>query len=239
MAFRVDGLGKSLDRCTATKPREEVIRTLYGYRRALRDDLVLLQSNRFIKELLHSQELAVGQIKNAFRQSLYEAIEHDLFDINELYNWMHRVEGWGNQFVYVYRLAQSVRDRLPPDGLARRVFESQLDKLWPRPDPFAFPPERRLTSILYPDSGIEMTWHQVWSQGTKRRIVTRFQADLARGFAAIFIPAEFGADEHRVALAQVRATVGRLVDLSLWTPASSSEFASGRGWTATKCGRLF
>lgn len=66
------------------------------------DDVVLAQGNDFIKELLRSKGLRIGATKTQFRLYLHAAVDDGLLTEADVEAWLHAVEGWGAQHVYLY-----------------------------------------------------------------------------------------------------------------------------------------
>ena len=74
--------------------------------------IIRAQGNRFIKELLRDRKIRMGANKEDFNRNLNDAIETGRLRLDDVDRWLRRVEGWGNQHVYLYRLSNSLRAKL-------------------------------------------------------------------------------------------------------------------------------
>jgi len=215
--------------------------------RRLVKTVVLAQGNIFIRGLLGDKKLPTGANKEEFEANLLRAIDTGELTLADLTSWLEKVEGWGDQHVYLYHLQklpaadsswseENVKRRLPKDDL----------KLW-NASSLVFPDEWELTGISYDGVSLCYIWHQRLTtllrkpkQDRRERIdgdwyqfrahlerpdrsVMRFVLRRDRGIAAVFmqIPAEGKA--HEEALAKVRAATEPLVDWSKLTEFSASD----------------
>lgn len=213
--------------------------------RRLVKTVVLAQGNIFIRELLRDKKLPIGVNKEEFEANLLRAIDTGELTLAELASWLEKVEGWGDQHVYVYHMqelpvadpswsVENAKRRLPKDDL----------KLW-NASSLVFPDDWELTGISYDGVSLCYIWHkrlttllrkpkqdrreQVdgdWYQFRAHlerpdRAVMRFVLRRDRGIAAVFmqIPAEGKA--HEQALAKVRGATTPLVDWSTLTEFSA------------------
>src|SRR5260370_4996239 len=64
--------------------------------------IVLAQGNTFIKELLRSNNIPIGNTKADFAQNLNAAIDAGALSQGAIEAWLGEIEGWGNQHVYLF-----------------------------------------------------------------------------------------------------------------------------------------
>lgn len=200
--------------------------------------IVRAQGNRFIKELLRSKGVRIGANKDEFERHLTAAIESGELALADVDGWLQRIEGWGNQHVYLYRISSTLRRELTRPKIRRRVADAGLDDVWDGATVLAFPDASALTSISFDDSVLRLVWQEAASGWTpvpeknipprkegldtfeyrayrrvERRAITRFEAHLDLGLAALFVAKAIRGDEHVQAIAEARRVIALLMDL--------------------------
>jgi hypothetical protein len=199
--------------------------------------IIRAQGNRFVKELLRDKKIRIGTNKDDFNRNLDAAIESGNLRLSEVDDWLRRVEGWGNQHVYLYRMSDAICASLTAEAILERVASARLKKYWNAPTIQQFPDEPELTSISFTDSVLRITWHEAspeWTPVPEKnytveegldtyeyrafrkvewRAITRFEAHPGRKMAALFIAAPIQGAEHAQAIAEARKIVGKLLDL--------------------------
>jgi hypothetical protein len=105
------------------------------------------QGNIFIRELLRDNKLPIDVNKEEFEANLLRAIDTGELTLTELASWLEKVEGWGDQHVYVYHVQElSVADpSWSVENVKRRLPKDDL-KLW-NASSLAFPDDWELTGI--------------------------------------------------------------------------------------------
>ena len=63
--------------------------------------IILAQGNTYIKELLRRHDIKIGSTKADFERNLFRAIEAGQLTRDMVEEWLLKVEGWGDQHVYV------------------------------------------------------------------------------------------------------------------------------------------
>src|SRR5437879_6514364 len=94
-------------------------------RKALRKlvrGIVLAQGNAFVKELLRSKGIRIGDTKADFERNMLEAIRDGRLRRSDVDQWLDEVEGWGNQHVYLYHVPPRVAQD-PLWSSSTRMFE--------------------------------------------------------------------------------------------------------------------
>lgn len=204
----------------------------------LAEGIIRDQGNRFIKELLRDKKIRIGDTKEDFLVNLNDAIESGKLRLSDVAQWLESVEGWGNQHVYLYNISTTLRKDLTKPRIAQRVQgNATLKKVWDAATVLAFPDEPKLTSVSFNDSVLRLIWQEAspgWTAVTdkdyrkeegldlfeyrafrmlERRIITRFEAHLDKGLAALFIPVPIEGDEHKVAINEAQRVIQLLMDL--------------------------
>jgi len=198
--------------------------------------IIRVQGNRFIKDLLRAKGIPLGANKDEFQLHLAEAIENGLLVLDDVSEWLSNVEGWGNQHVYLYSLSPSLRQGLVDETIRANVSAAGLDAVWNGQTTLAFPDEPTLTSISFKDSVLRILWQEsspswVPAPGknyqenedldlyeyrafrqVERRAVTRFEAHLRHGMAALFISDPIQGAEHQAALDEAHRVIALLMD---------------------------
>jgi hypothetical protein len=122
-------------------------------------DLVLLQGNRFIRELLRSKGLPLGTNKEQFEAHLREAIASERLTPAELEEWLADVEGWGNQHVFVFEVpdggAVGLRQR---EEFVQRLSAAGLQEFLDAEIPLNPGEELALATIRHADTGMSFLW---------------------------------------------------------------------------------
>lgn len=200
--------------------------------------IITAQGNQFIKELLRDLGIRIGVTKADFEQNLREAIRNGQLRLADVEAWLERVEGWGNQHVYLFNVPDALRPGLIPSRIKSKATRAGLAHLWDAQTSLKFPDEPELTRISFKDSVLSLVWHEASSTWLRepskdrkeeigldnyefrayrqliRRAVTRFELRLDFGLAALFIPDPIQGEEHRNAIAEAELIIDKLLDLT-------------------------
>jgi len=199
--------------------------------------IIRAQGNRFIKELMRDKKIRMGANKEDFNRNLDAAIESGTLRLDDVDRWLKRVEGWGNQHVYLYRISDALRATLTEPKIVENVAGARLKKVWNGKTLLQFPEEPQLTSISFSDSVLRLVWQETspgWTPVPEKdyieeegldvyeyrayrkiewRAITRFEAHLEKGIAALFIANPIEGEEHKKAIAAVKSVLAKLLDL--------------------------
>lgn len=202
----------------------------------LASGIIRAQGNRFIKELMREKGIRVGANKSEFQANLFAAIEAGDLSLEDIQQWLHQVEGWGNQHVYLFGLPPSIRRLLEPEAVRRRARAAQLGHLWDRPTVLEYPDRPTLTSIAFQEGVMRLVWQEAspgWTQVPERnytqeegldrfefrayrmlerRAVSRFEAHLQYHLAALFIADPIASKEHEEMKEEAERVIGLLLD---------------------------
>jgi hypothetical protein len=199
--------------------------------------IVRTQGNRFIKELLRSENIRIGATKDDFEANLTAAIDGGELQLKHVEAWLREVEGWGNQHVYLFKILPVLEPELSESAIRARLQDSPLMDLWDAPTALNFPDELTPTSISFQESVLRVVWQESsegWTpvptknktkvegldtfqyrayRQVQQRAVTRFEADVEKGLAALFIPLPIQGEEHQAAVAAAKTLIAELIDL--------------------------
>lgn len=199
--------------------------------KALVDGVIRAQGNEFIKDLLRRKQLPIGTNKAEFAEHLKAAIDAGTLRAEDIDDWLHEVEGWGNQHIYFYKLSPAdARDPLWTDEaqLHRRVSSAGHGGKWAADTSLAFDTTLNLTGVHALDGGrLRFEWHQgitvedrapdkdfTRDEGDeavqyrayllrRQRTVMRFEIRPRQRLAAAFVQVPVSSKEHEAALAEM------------------------------------
>jgi hypothetical protein len=199
--------------------------------------IIRAQGNRFVKELLRAKQIRIGANKDDFERHLTEAIESGELTLADIDRWLAEVEGWGNQHVYLFNISPALRRELTRPKIQQSVEAAGLAELWDAPTLLAFPDKPQLTSISFNDSVLRLVWQETspgWVPVPEKnftveegldtyeyrayrkvewRAITRFEAHVARGLAALFIASPIQGNEHKEAVIEAKRVIAQLMNL--------------------------
>lgn len=122
-------------------------------------DLVLLQGNRFIRELLRANGLPLGTNKEQFEAHLREALADGQLTPAQIQDWLSDVEGWGNQHLFVFDVppdaAIDLRDRV---AFSARLTAAGLEEFLDAEIPLDPGEDLALATIRHTADGISFLW---------------------------------------------------------------------------------
>jgi len=161
--------------------------------------------------------------------------------------WLDRVEGWGDQHIYLYRVPSGVsEDPVWTDsrGIQQKVQKAGFARFWNVRTSLKFPQTLTLTGIHFDGACLSFVWHQglpSWVQDPDKdyektiggdlyqfrahrqraeRSVMRFVFRPKSRLAGVFIQVPWDKVEHDKALGEVRDSVSRLLEFNSLTPFS-------------------
>lgn len=188
-------------------------------------DLVQVQGNMFIRELLREHNYPPKRTQSELLDTLNEAIDDGKITAKILREWLERVEGWGRQSVYLWKVPKNLR-REPwwnPDDLEARVRSVKIGK-WDADPTRVFADKFTLTAVRFRDDVLTFQWHKAWEnllrdntfdyskedldsddtivfhafRQSKRRATVRVQIRPRSGIAAAFVQIPYSSDEHTI-----------------------------------------
>lgn len=171
-------------------------------------DYLMAHKMEFSQDFLRARELPFSGTKAQLRERLEGYVRNDQVSAGELVDLLNRIEGWGNQHIYLYqapdpliapwREEESVKGRLDDHGLG---------KLLNRPRPLLLPEGTTLASVNWTPQRLQFVWVEkrhweerlpgqdlaeediVWKAYRQRtaRGLTTFDWDLIGGHAMLMI----------------------------------------------------
>lgn len=199
--------------------------------------IIRAQGNSFIKELLRSLDIPLGATKDAFEKNLMAAIDDGILTIDHIEEWSNRVEGWGNQHIYLYRLTPSLLRSLTTGKIQKAVKAAGYERVWDKKTILEYPEDPELTSISWHNNVLRIVWQEATPGWTpvkeknyiaiegldtyeyrayrllERRAFTRFEADKSLGLAALFIADPITGPEHQKSIDEAKAVIAQLLNL--------------------------
>lgn len=170
-----------------------------------------------ISGFLQSLELPFSGNKDVLRERIVEAVRDGVTTQADIVDLLNRIEGWGNQHVYLYQTTTAQRQAWRTEGRARqRLARIDADGLMNQRLPIVLPEEPTLVSVEWSTDHIRFIWvekraftkrredlDQIESdsddidepgtiiykafEGKVQRAVTTFDWNLANGNAALLI----------------------------------------------------
>jgi hypothetical protein len=124
-------------------------------------DVILAQSNIFIKELLRKQGFKGAATKEQFEAQLAEAVDTGALTYSDLTAWMEEIEGWGNEHVYLYKVPDALVGALAdPAKFKARLEKAGFGELWGADRSFEFPEVRKLVGVYHAGGELTFVWHE-------------------------------------------------------------------------------
>lgn len=139
----------------SSEEREQLERLVKG--------IVVAQGNDFVKELLRERGIRIGTTKSDFERNLLEAIGGGRLVREDIEEWLDRVEGWGDQHIYLYNVPAAIaRDPVWRSAAAvrKRIEEAGYGDYWNVRTSLEFPEEMTLTGISRTEGSLTLTWHR-------------------------------------------------------------------------------
>lgn len=117
--------------------------------------IVVAQGNAFIKELLRNTGSKIGATKEEFAKNLDDAIDKDVITQDVLESWLAEVEGWGDQYLYLFN-SPKIDTATLVAGIAASPYAKCLDSAVN----LDFPDGLELKHITLDKTGLSIVWHQ-------------------------------------------------------------------------------
>jgi hypothetical protein len=186
------------------------------------EQIVLAQGNIFIKDLLRSNNIPIGNTKTDFAKNLNVAIDAGELTQAVIESWLDEIEGWGNQHVYLFEPLSISRTKIRP-ALDASKYAGLLD----RKVSYEFPDTLTLSAVSFSDDHLSVAWHRsrgAWERAKSKdfrreegpdcfeyrayrerfdRSVVRFEWRLSDPYCAVMIQLPNEDEEHAQALSRV------------------------------------
>jgi len=200
---------------------------------------VLAKGNVFIKELRRETGSRIGATKEDFAHNLDAAIDEGKIRLSDIEEWVQRVEGWGLQYVYLWRAPRAFARQAvwrDPDAVQEAARVAGLGEVWDAPTAASFPEELTLTHASYASGRLLLQWHEAgtsWIRDPDKdiqprpegddiyrydayrlrgeRTVMRFEFRPADAVVAAFVPQPVTTGDHAKAQNEMFKAVEKLV----------------------------
>ncbi|MHC2466962.1 hypothetical protein [Bradyrhizobium embrapense] len=191
--------------------------------------IVLAQGNIFIKDLLRSNNVSIGNTKAEFAKNLTDAIDAGVLTQAVIEAWLDEIEGWGNQHVYLFEPPSIARARVRP-ALEASKHVGLLD----RKVSYEFPDTLTLSTIAFSGDHLSVAWHRSrggWERAKSKdyrrdegadtfeyrayrerfdRSLVRFEWRPGDPYCAVMVQLPNEGEEHAQALSRVWQDLGDL-----------------------------
>ncbi len=205
--------------------------------RQLVDSIIQGQGNRFIKELLRGKDITIGKNKTDFEKHLNGAINEGKLKLVDVEEWLNRVEGWGDQHVYLFRIPTKLIAGLSEKTIYAKAVEGRMKSLWNKSTAMVFDEEDRLASVSFAEDALRLVWQKAavsWPRVRDKdykvedgldqlefrahrklndRAITRFEARKTLRLAALFIAQPFETREHDEMLQRAWRAIEAFMDV--------------------------
>jgi hypothetical protein len=157
-------------------------------------DYLLSHKMAYAQDFLRARNLAFSGTKAMLRQRLEEYLGDGRVDAVELLRLLNRVEGWGNQHIYLYRASdQLIEPWLREDSARKRLTDLGLGDLFDRPRPLVLPVTAALSSVEWTPEQMRFVWveRRGWEERApgedieeKAMVWRAYRLNVARGLVA-------------------------------------------------------
>jgi hypothetical protein len=186
------------------------------------EQIVLAQGNIFIKDLLRSNNISIGNTKADFAKNLNAAIDEGELTQAVIESWLDEIEGWGNQHVYLFEPLSISRTKIRP-ALDASKYAGLLD----RKVSYEFPDTLTLSTVSFSSDHLSIAWHRsrgAWERAKSKdfrrdegpdcfeyrayrerfdRSVVRFEWRPGDPYCAVMIQLPNEGEEHAQALSRI------------------------------------
>ncbi|MBL8792392.1 MAG: hypothetical protein JNM56_00660 [Planctomycetia bacterium] len=189
-------------------------------------DLIFDHRKVVIQEFLKTRKHAYSGTREKLRQRVEGYLDDGSVRADELVELLNRVEGWGNQHIFLYKAPAALIDRWNTEAKVRASLRTQgQEMLFNRPRPLVLPKAPQLCSVEWTPTRARLVWveKRVWrerapeedfgrddleftaSRVRRSRGLIAFDWDLVSGDAALLIERlptgnDYGAERRRFEL---------------------------------------
>ena len=172
---------------------------------------------------------------------MFDAVDSGKLSLDILEGWLHEIEGWGDQHIYLYDLPAKIsQNKLWKNRKSvERVTEQKgLSKFWGTSSSMAFPNKLKLTEISFDGNIFRVVWHKGLSswiryedkdfekkegvdiyqyrafRSRSKRSVVRFEWIKDKNIAVIFLQSSFEKTVHQKIQETVFEVVKNFFDIN-------------------------
>lgn len=122
-------------------------------------DYLLSHKKAFTQEFLRERSLPFSGTRERLRERLEGYLSNGQLDSANLVWLLNRIEGWGNQHIYLYRASdQLIEPWLEEDSVRKRLANLGLADLFNRQRPLVLPEETTLSSVEWTPERVRFVW---------------------------------------------------------------------------------
>ena len=122
-------------------------------------DILFDHKMSWIQELLREKEIATGGTKTELREKVEDCLEDESLQTSDLVDLLDRVEGWGNQHIYLYKADNKlIRTLSDEDGLKKTLRSRHLVRLFNGRIPLVLPENPALSAIEWSSDNVRFVW---------------------------------------------------------------------------------
>jgi hypothetical protein len=120
---------------------------------------LLSHKKAFSQDFLRDRGLPFSGTKEKLRERLKEYLSDGQLDAADLVWLLNRIEGWGNQHIYLYQASDRlIEPWLEEDSVRKRLADLGLADLFNRQRPLVLPEETTLSSIEWTPERVRFVW---------------------------------------------------------------------------------
>jgi hypothetical protein len=171
-------------------------------------DYLMAHKMAFSQDFLRAQDLPFSGTKAKLRERLEGYVRDGQVSAGELVDLLNRIEGWGNQHIYLYLASNSlIAPWRKEESIKQRLDQHGLGDLLNRPRPLLLPEGTTLASVNWTPQRLQFVWvekrqweerlpsedyeeedilYKAYRQRTARGLTT-FDWDLISGHAMLMI----------------------------------------------------
>jgi hypothetical protein len=130
-------------------------------------DYLLSHKQAFLQDFLRKHSLPFSGTKQRLRERVEAHLAEDRLAASDLVQVLNRIEGWGNQHIYLYKAPdRAIEPWLTESSVRSRLYGLGLAGLFGRPRPLVLPDERTLSSIEWASERVRFVWveKQQWEE---------------------------------------------------------------------------
>jgi hypothetical protein len=173
-------------------------------------EFCLSKKKEFLAHFLKQRGLPFSGTREILRERLNEYLSNGELTIEELTYFLNRVEGWGNQHIYVYQAPGGSLSKWRTIAQAKKALaEVDLEDLLNAPKPLIMPEKPELSTVQLENDRLRFVWieRKIWYQRSEdddqfpndelvlraykiniERRITSFEIDLLEGNAHLALP---------------------------------------------------
>lgn len=206
-------------------------------------DYLLSHRKLFTQQFLRDQNLPYSGTRQELRERLLDGLEEGRLAPDDILGLLDRIEGWGNQHIYLYRSeGRATKHWLTPESAKSRLAAGGLAHLLNRPRPLVLPDQPTLSTVIWEPDRVRFLWVErcCWEERTpaqdrrkgvvvwrayktqQSRGLVSFDWDLLTGDAMLMIQRLPSGSDYGEKRDQFQTALDPIVDFGRFTPVRTS-----------------